>query len=88
MSDPAWWNYEYTMTGGFNVANNYTKFEWYFSGFTSQGEATAKLEESLEAFLFTHDQNEWTVSSTVKQNVHGWTSGFTAVKEAREEPVV
>jgi len=65
------------------VASNYTKFEWYYSGLPSAVEAEKLLNDSLAAFNSMHEQNDWVVNSSVKQNSSGWACGFTAVKDVQ-----
>lgn len=65
------------------MASNYSKFEWYFSGLASQASAESLLEESLSSFKSSHNENEWSIQSTVSNGPYGWRCGFTAVKEVQ-----
>lgn len=84
LSDPAWWNYSYSLKYlEDKMASSYSRFEWYFSGLTSKEAAESLLEESLRSFKSSHNENEWSVQSTVSNGPYGWRCGFTAVKEVQ-----
>lgn len=62
-----------------NYALN-SKFEWRFSGYTSQQEAENTLEEIYAWFRRTFNENEWQVTSSVMSGPYGWAAELNAKK--------
>lgn len=57
-----------------------SKFSWSFSGFPTQKEAEASLEDIENWFRRTFDSAEWEVMTSVQVNAYGFVAELTAVK--------
>ena len=57
-----------------------SRFSWSFSGFPTQKEAEASLDDIESWFRRTFDSNEWEVGTSIKANAYGFVAELNAVK--------
>lgn len=54
---------------------------WYISGFKTEKEAEASLEDMLDWFRKTYNPDEFTVTLSVSPSVYGFTAQLRADKD-------